>query len=86
MKKPLIAFTALVIAAGSSVGAYYAVKDKKKTEDKKAAEAQDALVLFDFDPKSINKMEFSTHDGKYTAELSDDETWKLTSGSDFLLE
>ncbi|NLT08323.1 MAG: DUF4340 domain-containing protein [Ruminococcus sp.] len=85
MKRPIVAFMALVIAAGASVGAYMAVKDKKKTEDKKAEEQAQSLVLFNFDPDSINKLEITAEGEHYTVEKPD-EKWVITDGEDFPLE
>ncbi|MBQ6181588.1 MAG: DUF4340 domain-containing protein [Ruminococcus sp.] len=85
MKRPIVAFMALVIAAGASVGAYMAVKDKKKTEDKKAEEQAQSLVLFNFDPDSINKLEITAEGEHYTIEKPD-EKWVVTEGEAFPIE
>ena len=71
MKKPIVAFGALVLAAGISVGGYLAVRDKQKTDEKKKEEKAQGLVLFDFDETSINKMEIVSADEKYTLERDD---------------
>jgi len=85
MNKPIVALTALVIAAGGSVGAYMAVKNKKDTETKQAEEAAASLSIYNFDPYSVEKLEITAEDGSYTIEKSDDD-WVLTSGGDFDLE
>ena len=85
MKKPIVAFGALVLAAGISVGGYLAVRDKQKTDEKKKEEKAQGLVLFDFDETSINKMEIVSGDEKYTLER-DDSTWEITEGDQFPLE
>ena len=38
MKKTIIALLVLLLAAGGSLGAYYAVKDKKDTESRQEQE------------------------------------------------
>lgn len=85
MKKNVIALVVLLAAAGGSVGAYLAVKDKKDDETKQYQEQIADLSLFNFDAESINKIEFISSEGKYTAELADS-TWQLTNGDDFPLD
>jgi len=85
MNKPIAALAALVVAAGASVYAVTAVKDKKDEDDKKAAEKAADNILFEFDSKSITKATFKCPDGEYTAEYINDE-WELTSGGDFPLD
>ena len=85
MKKPIIALIVLVIAATASIGFMFAAKDKKEKDDKAAADRAADKVLFSFNSDSVNKVEFTCADGKYTAERTDSE-WKLTSGGDFALD
>lgn len=85
MKKNVIALVVLLAAAGGSVGAYLAVKDKKDDETKQYQEQIADLALFNFDAESINKIEFISSEGEYTAELEDSK-WQLTSGDDFPLD
>lgn len=85
MKKNVIALVVLLAAAGGSVGAYLAVKNKKDDETKQYQEQIADLNLFNFDAESINKIEFISSEGEYTAELIDSQ-WQLTSGDDFALD
>jgi len=85
MKKNVIALVVLMAAAGGSVGAYLAVKNKKDDETKQYQEQIADLNLFNFDAESINKIEFISSEGEYTAELIDSQ-WQLTSGDDFALD
>ncbi len=85
MKKNVIALVVLLAAAGGSVGAYLAVKNKKDDETKQYQEQIADLNLFNFDAESINKIDFISSEGEYTAELIDSQ-WQLTSGDDFALD
>lgn len=85
MKKNVIALVVLLAAAGGSVGAYLAVKNKKDDETKQYQEQIADLNLFNFDVESINKIDFISSEGEYTAELIDSQ-WQLTSGDDFTLD
>ena len=83
MKKPVIALIALVIAAGGSTGAFLAIKNKNDKESQKQQEILDDNVIFSFDSASVKKITFNLPDGKYTAELGDDDVWTLTEGGSF---
>jgi len=85
MKKPIIALTALVLAAGGSVGALIAVKNKKNEDDKKEAQIIEEKNLFSFDSESIIKAVFNCPEGDFTAEKNDG-IWSLTSGGSFELD
>ena len=85
MKRKIIAIAVLLAAAGGSVGAYLAVKDKKDDEAKQYQEQLADLNLFSFDAEGINKIQFISSEGEYTAELIDSQ-WQLTSGDDFPLD
>ena len=87
MKKPIIAFAALLVAAGASVGAFLAVKNKKDNEDTVSSQLIADNVLFSFDPNAVTKIDFNCDDGLYTAEYdSESETWSLTNRDDFALD
>lgn len=85
MKRKIIALAVMLAAAGGSVGAYLAVKDKKDNEAKQYQEQLADLDLFSFDAEGINKIQFISSEGEYTAELIDSQ-WQLTSGDDFPLD
>lgn len=80
MKKIIISIAALLIAAGGSVGAYLAVKDKKHTEEKHIEEQLADNELFKFDPETINKITIHCPDGDYECHR-DGETWDLTDNA-----
>ncbi|MBR3759769.1 MAG: DUF4340 domain-containing protein [Ruminococcus sp.] len=85
MKKHIIAFLILLIAAGVSVGVFLKVRDKKEKETKqKEVEIAD-LSLFSFDSSVIDKIEIKNPEGSYTAQLQD-KKWVLTDGGDFVLD
>ena len=63
MKKPIIAFAVLLVAAGASVGAFLAVKNKKDKEDKASSQIIEDNKLVEIDPDSITKVDFQCEDG-----------------------
>ncbi|MCR4638229.1 DUF4340 domain-containing protein [Ruminococcus sp.] len=79
MKKPIIALIALVIAAGGSVGAFLAVKNKKDKEHQQAQEeiAENALLSFDGD--AVTQLTFSKDGESYVCKR-DGDLWALDSG------
>lgn len=80
MKKVIIASVILVILAGASIGAYFAVKSKSEKENQKQAESLADNVLFNVDSDSINKIQIFYSDNNYTAEIMDSD-WILTESS-----
>lgn len=87
MKKPIIAFAVLLVAAGASVGAFLAVKNKKDKEDKASSQIIEDNKLVEIDPDSITKVDFQCEDGLYTAEYNEEtKKWSLTNRSDFPLD
>ncbi len=76
MKKTIIALLVLLLAAGGSLGAYYAVKDKKDTESRQEQELVESYSLFSFDAEKINKVDIHCPDGDYTCSY-DGEIWTL---------
>ena len=88
-RRPVLAFGALVAAAGISVGAFFVAKDKKDKNDKERSEIAADKNLLDFDSSAVKKIEFSCTDGNYTAELKEvngESEWTLTSGGNFALD
>lgn len=85
MKRYIIAFLILIIAAGGSVGVYLNVRNKKDKETKQQQEQSADYQLFSFDPEAIDKIEINNPEGSYTAQLQDDH-WILTDGGDFDLD
>ncbi len=85
MKKFIIAFLILLIAAGGSVGVYLSVRNKKDKETKQQQEEFEDLQLFSFEPETIDTLEISGPDGSYTAQLKDG-LWVLAEGGDFDLD
>lgn len=83
MKKHIIAFLILLIAAGGSVGVFLKVRDKKDEETKQQEKEIADLNLLSFDAETISKIEIDDPDGSYTMELQD-EKWILTEGGDFV--
>lgn len=81
MKKAIIAIIALLAAAGISIGAFTAVKNKSDNETRKEAEKQADYIIFDFEADNINKVDISCADGDYTFKYADNE-WNLTEYSD----
>lgn len=79
MKKPIIALIALIIAAGGSLGAFFAVKGAKNKEERQAQEELADNALFSFDSESVTRITFEGEQGEYTAERSEDGVWKLSS-------
>ncbi|MBQ8960110.1 MAG: DUF4340 domain-containing protein [Ruminococcus sp.] len=73
MKRPLIAACALVVAAGCSFGALYAVNEhKKKAAEKEASESAD-YILTDFDSTLVTNIRFEFKDGSVCDTVIDDE-------------
>lgn len=85
MKKYIIAFLVLLIAAGGSVGIYLNVRSKKDKETKQHQEKIAELQLFSFNSEAIDKIVINDPEGSYTAQLQDD-GWILTEGGDFVLD
>lgn len=85
MKKAIIAIAALLAAAGVSIGAFYAVKNKSEQETAQNEMSQADNVLFNIDSDSINKINISFNDESYTVELLD-ERWKLTESTNGTFE
>ena len=79
MKKPIIAFIVLVIAAAGSIGAFLAVKNKKDKEKQQAQEEIAENVLFSFDSDSPTKLTFSKGSENYVCQRNGD-IWELESG------
>lgn len=88
MKKPIIALAALIVAAGASVGALWAVNNKKKGEEKASSEMIADNSLFSFDSKAVTKIVFrSSESDEYVAECdSEGKNWVLTNRDDFALD
>ena len=82
MKKQLIAFLVLLLAAGVSVGVFLNVRDNKNKEEKKQQEEIADLNLLSYDSQSIDKIRIDNPDGSYTFELKD-EKWVVTEGEEF---
>lgn len=85
MKKIIISFLILLIAAGGSLGIYMNVRSKNEKETKKQQEKVADLQLFSFASDTIDKIVINNPDASYTAELQDDR-WVLTDGGDFDLD
>lgn len=85
MKKIIISFLILLIAAGGSLGIYMNVRSKNEKETKKQQEKAADLRLFSFASETIDKIVINNPDASYTAELQDDR-WVLTDGGDFDLD
>ena len=85
-RRPVLAFGALLAAAGISVGAFFAAKDKKDKDDKKKAADEADMQLFNFDGSNVNKINFNCADGDFTVELDEEDGWELASGGDFALD
>lgn len=85
MKKIIISFLILLIAAGGSLGIYLNVRNKNEKETKKQQEKLADLQLFSFDPQTIDKIVINNPDASYTAQL-EGEQWVLTDGGDFDLD
>lgn len=82
MKKRLIAFLILLIAAGGSVGVFLKVRDKKNKETKQQQEELADLNLLSYDSQLIDTIKIDNPDGSFTFELQD-EKWVVTEGGDF---
>lgn len=76
MKKVIIAMVALLVVAGGSFGALFAVKNKSDKENKKQISELADNVLFQFDSDSITEINFNCPDGTYTA-VHNEDGWKL---------
>ena len=85
-RRPVLAFGALVVAAGVSVGAFFAAKNKKDKDDQNKSEALAENQLFNFENDAVKKVSFSCTDGDYTVELNDESEWVLTEGGDFAID
>ncbi len=85
MKKIIISFLILLIAAGGSLGIYMNIRSKNEKETKKQQEKVADLQLFSFASDTIDKIVINNPDASYTAELQDDR-WVLTDGGDFDLD
>lgn len=79
MKKVIIAMVALLVVAGGSFGAFFAVKNKSDKETQKQVSELADNVLFSFDSDSITEINFDCPDGQYNA-IKDNGKWKLDSG------
>ncbi|MDE5584168.1 MAG: DUF4340 domain-containing protein [Ruminococcus sp.] len=77
MKRVIIATIALLVVAGASFGAFFAVKNKsdKETQQKNIQTAD--KVLFDFDSDSVTEVVFNCADGEYKVIKDDDGKWSL---------
>lgn len=87
MKKIIIAIAVLAVLAGTSIGAFLAVKSKSEKEAQKQLETLADNVLFNIDSTAISKIDIFYPESNYTAELQD-EKWIMTSsstGDDFAL-
>lgn len=58
MKKVIIAMVALLVVAGGSFGAFFAVKNKSDKETQKQVSELADNVLFSFDSDSITEINF----------------------------
>lgn len=85
-RRPVLAFGALLAAAGISVGAFFAAKDKKEKDDKQKAADEADMQLFSFDSSNVTKINFNCADGDFTVELDEEDGWELSSGGDFALD
>ena len=86
MKKPLIAAAALIVAAGCSFGALYAVNKHKDKEAEKQAQEADDLILTNFDSAQVTNVKFEFKDGSVcTADIDDEGFWSASfdNGSTF---
>ena len=79
MKKPIIALIALVIAAGGSVGAFFAVKNKKDKENQQAQEVIAENALLSFNSDAVTQLTFSKGGESYVCK-HDGDLWTLDSG------
>ena len=86
MKKPIIILVSALVLAGSSMGAFLAVKHKRDTEANISQAEKEDNVLFNINSAGIKKVEFGLEDGDYVAELNDSGVWVLTNRDDFALD
>lgn len=80
MKKPIIALVALVVAAGGSLGAFFAVKNKKDKEDAAVTSQIADYALFSFDANSVTSIDFIGKDEEYTVQPDSEGIWHLSTG------
>ena len=86
MKKPVIILIASLVLAGSSLGTFMAVKNKKDSELAQQASQREDNVLFSFNADSVKKLEFEIDGENYTAEIDENKVWSLSNRDDFDLD
>ena len=85
MKKIIAVIALLVVAAGASFGALYAVKNKDKEKTQQEQLASDEMNLLTFNADDVTQVTINCSDGEFIIDRQDD-SWVLSNNKDFLVD